>query len=242
MSPTEIATLHSPRTAVALLAGGTGTRMGAEVPKPLLPIMGHPLIHYSLRLFECLPGVCSIRVGIHPLHGQTLDKLLAPYPRRLYRGWVPGGATRALTALAVLEALSEDRPDMVLIHDAARPCVSMEDVMGLLDAMKDADGAFLACPPVDTLWTERGGEVSETVDRRGILCAQTPQVFLFDTILEAYRKGLADGFEGTDDASFVRRLGKKVLWAPGSRWNIKVTYPEDIPIAQALLTGVDPCA
>lgn len=242
MSPTEIATIPRPRTAVALLAGGTGTRMGGEVPKPLLPLMGHPLIHYSLRLFEAVPGVTSIRVGIHPLHGQTLDRLLAAYPRRNYRGWVPGGATRAHTALAVLEALAADRPDVVLLHDAARPCVTLEEVTGLLDALRFADGAFLACPPVDTLWHAEGGEVSETLDRRGVVCAQTPQAFRFETVLEAYRSGVAEGFEGTDDASFVRRIGKKVMWSPGSRWNIKITYPEDIPIAQAILTGVDPCA
>jgi 2-C-methyl-D-erythritol 4-phosphate cytidylyltransferase len=242
MSPTEIAVLPKHRTAVALLAGGTGTRMGGEVPKPLLPIMGHPMIHYSLRLFECLPGVTAIRVGIHPLHGQALDRLLAPYPRRSYRGWVQGGPTRAHTALAVLEALAEDKPDVVLIHDAARPCVTREEVLGLMDAMRDADGAFLGCPPVDTLWQSDGRDVSETVERRGVVCAQTPQAFPFEIALEAYRRGVAEDFAGTDDASFVRRLGKKVVWAPGSRWNIKVTYPEDIPIAQAILTGVDPCA
>ena len=242
MSPTEIAALLRPRTAVALLAGGTGTRMGGETPKPLLSIMGHPLIHYSLRLFEKIPGVMSIRVGIHPLHGQTLDRILAPYPRRHYRGWVPGGTTRAHTALAVLEALSQDDPDVVLIHDAARPCVNAEEVMGLLDALRFVDGAFLACPPVDTLWTTEDGVVSETLDRRGVVCAQTPQAFRFETVLEAYRRGVAEGFGGTDDASFVRRLGKKVTWSPGSRWNIKITYPEDIPIARALLAGVDPCA
>lgn len=242
MIPTEVAAIQRPRVGVALLAGGTGTRMGGEVPKPLLPIMGHPLIHYSLRLFECVSGVTSIRVGIHPLHAPALDRLLAPYPRRSYRGWVPGGATRARTALAVLEAFAEDPPEVILLHDAARPCVTVDDVVGLLNALGDADGAFLACPPVDTLWKVEEGAVSGTVDRRGVVCAQTPQAFRFETALEAYRRGVEEGFEGTDDASFVRRLGKKVVWAPGSRWNIKVTYPEDIPIAQAILTGVDPCA
>ena len=242
MGPTEVPSIPLKRVGVAILAGGTGSRMGGEVPKPLLPIMGHPLIHYSLRLFERVPGVGAIRVGIHPLHAPALDRLLAPYPRRAYRGWVPGGATRAQTALAVLEAFAQEPPEFVLLHDAARPCVTVEEVLGLLNALEGSDGAFLAAPPVDTLWKVEEGAVSDTVDRRGVVCAQTPQAFRYEVALEAYRRGVEEGFEGTDDASFVRRLGKKVVWAPGSRWNIKVTYPEDIAIAQAILTGVDPCA
>ena len=238
----EIATIPHSRICVALLAGGSGSRMGMDIPKPLIPIVGHPMIHYSLRVFEAIPRVHTVKVGINPLQGPVLDKILAPYPRRAYRGWVAGGPTRAHTALFTLRELASENPDIVLIHDAARPCLTEEDVLSLIDAVKGADGAFLARPCVDTLWRSSEGSVSEPVERRAVIGAQTPQAFPFKTVLDAYEKGIAEGFQGTDDASFVHRLGGKINWVTGSRWNFKVTYPEDLELARAILTGGSPCA
>jgi len=225
------------RVAAAVLAGGLGTRLGGDVPKPFLPVLGHPLIHYSLRLFESLPEVCAIRVAVPEVHGPALERILAAYPRRAYRGWTPGGATRARSALAALRSLDADRPDVVLVHDAARPLVTADEVRALLAALPGHDGAILASPPVDTLWSSENDKVREIVDRHGMVCAFTPQVFPFRELKDAIERGISEGFEGTDDASFVRRLGGEVAWVQGSRWNIKVTYPEDLALVEAILGG-----
>jgi 2-C-methyl-D-erythritol 4-phosphate cytidylyltransferase len=228
---------QSPRIAAALLAGGLGTRLGGDTLKPFLPVLGHPLIHYSLRLFESLTEVCAIRVAVPEMHGPALERLLAPYPRRAYRGWVPGGTTRARSALAVLRALEPDHPDVVLIHDAARPLVTAEEVRDLLRALSEKDGAFLASPPVDTLWKVEGDSARATVERAELVRAFTPQAFPYATIRLALERGIEEGFEGTDDASFVTRQGGRVAWVEGSRWNIKVTYPEDLALVEAILGG-----
>lgn len=225
------------RVAAAVLAGGLGTRLGGDVPKPFISVLGHPLIHYSLRLFESLPEVCAIRVAVPEVHGPALERLLAAYPRRAYRGWTPGGATRAHSALAALRALDVDRPDVILVHDAARPLVTAEEVRALLAALPGHDGAILASPPVDTLWSSEGDSVRQIVDRRGLVRAFTPQAFPFASLRDAIETGISEGFEGTDDASFVRRLGGDVAWVQGSRWNIKVTYPEDLALVEAILGG-----
>jgi 2-C-methyl-D-erythritol 4-phosphate cytidylyltransferase len=230
-----------PRVAAAVLAGGLGARLGGDVPKPFLPVLGHPLIHYSMKLFESLPEVCAIRVAVPEVHAATLERLLAPYPKRAYKGWTAGGATRAHSALAALKALDADRPDVVLVHDAARPLVTKEEVRALLAALPGKDGAILAAPPVDTMWRVEESDITDLVERRGTVRAFTPQAFPFATLREALEKGIDEGFEGTDDAAFVRRRGGTVAWVQGSRWNIKVTYPEDLVLVEAVLGG-DGCA
>lgn len=226
-----------PRVAVAVLAGGMGSRMGGGVLKPFITVFGHPLIHYSLKTFEGIPEVVCIKVAVPEVHGLTLEKLLAPYPRRAYKGWVPGGATRAESALLALRALEAERPDVVLIHDAARPLVREEEVRALLAALPGRDGVFLASPVVDTLWLAEGEEAAGVVDRTDLLRAFTPQAFPYALIRSAYEKGLEEGFEGTDDASYVRHAGGELGWVLGSRVNIKVTYPEDVALVEAILEG-----
>ncbi len=230
--------MHPPgRLGVAVLAGGMGTRLGGAAPKPLTPILGHPMIHYSLRVFEAIPEVSSIVVAIAETVGPLLDRALLPYPRRSYKGWVPGGPTRPESALAALRALEEEKPEVVLIHDAARPLLAEEDVRALLAALRGHDGAFLGAPAVDTLWQVEGQRAEGAMDRSRLVRAYTPQAFPFATVLEAYNRGLATGFHGTDDASFVRHCGGDVVWVRGYSWNIKVTYPEDVALVESILEG-----
>jgi 2-C-methyl-D-erythritol 4-phosphate cytidylyltransferase len=126
---------------------------------------------------------------------------------------------------------------VVLVHDAARPLVTADEVRALLAVLPGHDGAILASSPVDTLWSSEKDRVREVVDRRGMVRAFTPQAFPFAALKDAIERGISEGFEGTDDASFVRRLGGEVAWVQGSRWNIKVTYPEDLTLVEAILGG-----
>ena len=225
------------RVAVALLAGGSGVRLKSPVPKAFAPVAGLPLLMHSLLAFDSMPGIVSIRVALPPEEGPRLEEILCNVTLKAYKGWAPGGAERPDSALCALRALEPDAPDIVLIHDAARPIVDDAEVSELLKALESHDGAFLAAPTTDTLWRIRGSAAEEVVDRSMLVRAFTPQGFRYALIREAYEKGLAAGFRGTDDAAYARRLGADVVWVPGSPKNLKVTQPEDINLAEFHLGG-----
>lgn len=225
------------KVAVALLAGGSGIRFKSPVPKAFLEVASRPLIHHSLVAFDAMPEVASIRIAVPAGEGPRLEAALEALKLRAYGGWVTGGAERPDSALAALRALEADGPDLVLIHDAARPVVSAPEVRDLLKALESHDGAFLAAPAVDTLWRIHGDKAVGTVDRTGLVRALTPQAFRYPVIREAYERGVSEGFPGTDDASFASKAGADVVWVQGSPRNLKVTYPEDLALAERLLRG-----
>ncbi len=229
------------RVSVAVLAGGMGVRAGGNLPKPFRAVLGKPLILHALEAFDAMPEVLTLRVAVPAEHRSTLHEIMALHPLRAYRGCVQGGITRARSALAVLRALEEDRPDVVLVHDAARPIVSAEETRALLEALPGHQGAILAASAVDTLWrVSEDGRLEEVAERRSLVRALTPQAFPYEVLREAYERGVEEGFEGTDDASYVRHAGGDVVWVAGTSKNIKVTYEEDFALLEALLLGGRP--
>lgn len=231
----------SPRVVVAVLGGGSGERFGASVPKAFAELLGRPLILHSLIAFDAMAEVVSIRAAIPPAFGGQLESAAAAAGLRSFKGFVPGGMERPNSALAVLRALEADQPDVVLIHDAARPLVDPSEVRSLLAALGGHGGALLAAPPVDTLWRVLGRDVEETVNRHSLVRALTPQAFPYRVIRDAYESGILDGYKGTDDASFAWQYGASVVWVPGSSRNIKVTHPEDLALAETLLRQREGC-
>jgi 2-C-methyl-D-erythritol 4-phosphate cytidylyltransferase/2-C-methyl-D-erythritol 2,4-cyclodiphosphate synthase len=137
--------------------------------------------------------------------------------------------------LAGLEALVESAPDIVLVHDAARPCIPDGTIDALLAALQTHDGAIPAVPVADTLKRVTDGTITETLPRAGLWRAQTPQAFRFDTLLAAHRA--AGGARVTDDAALLEQAGHRVAVVAGSEDNIKLTYPEDVPRLERILTG-----
>jgi 2-C-methyl-D-erythritol 4-phosphate cytidylyltransferase len=135
---------------------------------------------------------------------------------------------------SVFEALREIDADTVLVHDAARPLVAPEVVRDLVQSLEDWDGAVVAVPVDETIKRVVGGEISETVDRTDLWQAQTPQGFRTSILRDAHERARKDGFLATDDASLLERYGGRVRVVRGSRTNIKVTYPEDFALAEAL--------
>jgi 2-C-methyl-D-erythritol 4-phosphate cytidylyltransferase/2-C-methyl-D-erythritol 2,4-cyclodiphosphate synthase len=125
-----------------------------------------------------------------------------------------------------------------LIHDAARPCLSAELLARIVEALRSNDAVVPVIPAVDTLAVNYGGVVDAIVDRANIACVQTPQAFEKQLALRAHRKAFADGLESSDDGSLVLALGGKVTTVPGDRANIKVTYAEDIAIAEEILSNM----
>jgi len=147
---------------------------------------------------------------------------------------VPGAATRAGSVLAGLEALESDAPDVVLIHDAARPFVTPALISAIVAALEGAPGALLALPVVDALWREEEGAAQEPVAREALWRAQTPQGFRFAEILAAHR---AHSGEAADDVAVAREAGLEVRLVAGSESNFKITTAADLDRARALMEG-----
>ena len=216
------------KVAALIVAAGSGSRHGGELPKQYQLLGSQPMLRHSVETFCRHPSIDSVRVvigaGHHELYRAAVGNL-APEPP------VKGGATRQESVRRGLEALASDAPDLVLIHDAARPLVG-DDVIGrVLSALADADAVVAALPVVDTLRREGGG----IVDREGLWQVQTPQGFRFDRILAAHRAAADD--LATDDAGLAERAGIRITLVEGSMSNLKVTRSGDLRTAEAFLAA-----
>jgi 2-C-methyl-D-erythritol 4-phosphate cytidylyltransferase/2-C-methyl-D-erythritol 2,4-cyclodiphosphate synthase len=217
--------------AALLMAAGTGQRFGAPVPKQYLPLLGRPVIRHAAEALlrdglvdRLLPVVAA---GEEAQVAALLAGLPAMPP-------VAGGATRAASVRAGLEALAADPPAMVLVHDAARPVIPPGTIAALRDALAQAPGAIPAQPVTDTLKRGAEGRILQTVPREGLFRAQTPQAFRFDALLAAHRAGDSTA---TDDAALLEAAGLPVALVPGGEQNIKITWPEDLMRVQATLSN-----
>jgi 2-C-methyl-D-erythritol 4-phosphate cytidylyltransferase/2-C-methyl-D-erythritol 2,4-cyclodiphosphate synthase len=206
------------RIAAILVAAGSGTRFGAEMPKQFLTIAGKPVIRHAA---EALAAHVSL---LQPVgDAEPIEAALHGVPGCL--PVIAGGATRQDSVRAGLDALEPYAPDIVLVHDAARPVIPAGTIPALLAALKESPGAIPGAPVADTLKRVERGIITETVPRAGLFRAQTPQAFRFPALLAAHRSGLTGA---TDDASLLEAAGESVEVVPGSDDNIKLTYPEDL--------------
>ncbi|MDI3306967.1 MAG: bifunctional 2-C-methyl-D-erythritol 4-phosphate cytidylyltransferase/2-C-methyl-D-erythritol 2,4-cyclodiphosphate synthase [Acetobacteraceae bacterium] len=221
------------RTAALLVAAGRGSRFGAERPKQYLPLLGRPVLRHAAEalladgLVQVIQPVCA--AGEEQQVAALLEGLPALPP-------VPGGAQRQDSVRAGLEALArqDPPPEIVLVHDAARPLVPRGTVARLLAALREAPGAIPAQPVADTLKRGEAGRIAATVPRAGLFRAQTPQAFRFPVLLEAHR---ASREEATDDAQLLEAAGQPVALVEGSETNVKITFPEDLDRVAAMLTA-----
>jgi 2-C-methyl-D-erythritol 4-phosphate cytidylyltransferase / 2-C-methyl-D-erythritol 2,4-cyclodiphosphate synthase len=214
------------RIAAILVAAGSGSRFGAETPKQFLALAGKPVIRHAA---EALAAHVSL---LQPVgDAEPIEAALRGLPGCL--PVIPGGATRQDSVRAGLEALAPHHPDIVLVHDAARPIIPAGTIPALLAALKESPGAIPAAPVADTLKRVERGIITETVPRAGLFRAQTPQAFRFQTLLAAHRSGLTGA---TDDASLLEAAGESVEVVPGSDDNIKLTYPEDLVRLERIMT------
>ena len=222
--------------AAVIVAAGRGVRAGAHMPKQFRPIGGAPMIRRSLQMLVEHPEVGAIQPVIHPedvalfqASAAELD-VLSP---------VFGGATRQASVRAGLEALAVCMPDIVLIHDAARPFASAGLVSRAILAAEKTGAAIPALPVTDTVKTvDSEGLVGKTIDRNTLRLIQTPQSFAYPALLDAHRRAAAQGREDfTDDAALAEWSGMKVSVFAGEPGNIKITEPEDFARAEALQTS-----
>jgi 2-C-methyl-D-erythritol 4-phosphate cytidylyltransferase len=220
--------------AVALIAAaGRGRRMGAERPKVFLPLNGAPLLGHTLRKFEDCPAITEILPLVPEEEVQFCTELVRESGFKKIPRVLAGGPERQDSVYIGLQAASG--ADFVLIHDGARPFVSRTLIEELLREAERWGAVVAALPVADTLKeVSAAGEIVQTLDRSRFWVMQTPQGFRYDLIVRAHAQAREDGFLGTDDAALVERMGIPVRVFPGSRFNIKITTPEDLILAEAL--------
>jgi 2-C-methyl-D-erythritol 4-phosphate cytidylyltransferase len=208
------------KRSVILLAGGEGSRLGTK--KQYIPLGGKPLYMHSLeRVLDLFEEVILV------LPEEDLQKVKVPPKVKK----VAGGKERQDS---VLEGILEAEGDIVIIHDCARPFASRELFLKVSE-LGDFEGKICALPVRDTLKQVSEGMVIKTIDRTGLWHSQTPQAFLRKVLLECHFRARSEGFFATDDAMLLERYGYRVGVVMGEPTNIKITYPEDIALAQRLL-------
>ncbi|HEY5789294.1 MAG TPA: 2-C-methyl-D-erythritol 4-phosphate cytidylyltransferase [Gammaproteobacteria bacterium] len=222
----------APRHWLVIPAAGSGRRIGGPVPKQYLELAGQPLLAHTLRCFVGHPALAGIVVVLAA--GDSGWEALDPALRAAV-GTVPGGAERSDSVAAGLAALADRAAadDWVLVHDAARPCLRRDDLDRLLATLADDPvGGILAVPVRDTMKrADAGGGIAATVARDALWHAQTPQMFRYGLLREALARAAADGVAVTDEAQAVERLGRVPRLVAGHADNLKITRPEDLPLA-----------
>ena len=225
--------MTAPRTFVLIVAAGSGQRFGGALPKQYQGLAGKRLLRHCLETFAAHPGITGIQVAINPDHRGLYDQATRGLPHLLAP--IPGGASRQDSVLNGLEHLAGHKPDLVLIHDAARPLVDAGIITRTIEALGKHHAVLVAVPVFDTIKREKNGHVGDTVDRRDLWRAQTPQAFQFQDILAAHRRFA--GRELTDDAALAEAAGIPVMFVQGSERNFKVTTQEDMERAERMIGG-----
>ena len=221
------------KTDVLIMAAGSGDRFGGE-PKQFLPLRNKPVIVWAIESFCDHPDVGGITVVAEPGREREIGELLESYSVEEIEEIVPGGETRQDSVRRGLEALRSTSVT-VLVHDAARPCLSGVLLQRILDALCGVDAVVPALPAVDTLIREKSNRLDAVVDRTGVSGVQTPQGFRTELLRRAHANAEAKGIVSSDDGSLVLAMGEPVSTVPGERTNIKITFEEDMAIAEAIL-------
>jgi 2-C-methyl-D-erythritol 4-phosphate cytidylyltransferase len=220
-----------------VLGGGTGTRFGASLPKQLLTLNGKTLVEHCVAAFAASPGIDEILLVMPPAYHDEAKRLVGSEVSAI----ITGGATRSdsvRNALAHIGARYDQAETGVLIHDAARPLVTKQIIADCVQALREHDAIGTAVPTSDTILAVANGVIAHVPPRETLYRAQTPQCFRLETITRAHALAAADpAFTPTDDCGVVLRYlpGTPVHIVPGSETNLKVTYPTDLAVAEALL-------
>ena len=224
-----------PSVTAIIPAAGVGSRMNAEHPKQYLSLAGKPILSHTVELLLSHPQITKVIVALSPedRYFNQLDIAAHPDVTR-----VEGGKERADSVLNALNSMKDN--SWALVHDAARPCVPLDDISSLLSVMSrdDVVGGILATPVRDTMkraHTDNKACVSHTESRENLWHALTPQLFPNVLLQRALSKALSEGVAVTDEASAIEYVGENVALIDASPINIKITHPADLPLAEFYL-------
>ena len=218
---------------VIIPAAGQGKRMKAGKNKQFIELNEIPIIIHTLKVFEEHTQCSGIILVINEAEKADFQYLIEKYRIQKVHQFVLGGTERQYSVYNGLKAVKDD--ELVLVHDGARPFVTQKRIENLVEKAVDTGAAILAVPVKDTIKKVEEGIVSETVERSTLWSVQTPQAFQIKLLLEAHDKARNEGYLGTDDASLLERVGRPVSIVTGDYTNIKITTPEDLYIAEAIL-------
>jgi 2-C-methyl-D-erythritol 4-phosphate cytidylyltransferase len=215
-----------------IVAGGSGKRMGAEVPKQFLELGGRPLLMHTIERFKQFDNTIEIITVLPENQIRNWMDLQEKYSFSIDQTMVKGGKTRFHSVRNGLEFI--ETPGLIAIHDGVRPFVSRDTIKRCFDAAERLGNAIPVIPPSDALRLISNDE-SSPLNRLQVRLVQTPQVFNTDLIIKAYKQEYMPEF--TDDASVLERMGVHINLVEGNRENIKITNPEDMLISNAFIAG-----
>jgi 2-C-methyl-D-erythritol 4-phosphate cytidylyltransferase len=221
-------------------AAGSGSRFGGQIPKQFIEIAGAPIIIHTLRKFDECEDIGAIVVALRREEIERFERALRAHKIRKPVRLADGGAERSDSILNALESASEFRPEIVAVHDAVRPFVTPERISAVIARAREIGAAILAMPATDTIKEVDDGLIRRTLDRRRVWRAQTPQAFRYDLLMRANEEARAADLppaQATDDSFLVERLGAPVAVVEGMANNIKITTPEDLALAEKLLSA-----
>ncbi len=221
------------KTAAIIVAGGTGSRMGLDIPKQYITLGKKEIIFYTVETFASCDFIDKIIIVCHADYLNHCKELFAHMDKVLY---ATGGSTRQESVLSGLE-LAEDCK-YVMVHDAVRCFVSKDEITNLYHTLLERGSCTLAVRVKDTIKAaDKDNLVISTIPRHNLWQIQTPQAFLTSELIEAHKYAKKVGFQATDDCSVIENVNKPIILVEGRYENIKITTPSDLEIAKVYLKG-----
>lgn len=222
---------------VILPAAGMGKRMGAGKNKLFIELQGIPVFIHTLRIFDEDQQCEAIIMSVNPDDIEEMNRLIKEYGIDKKVTFVSGGSERQYSVYNALQTITT-ADGIVLVHDAARPFIHKDLITELVESALRHGASVVAVPVKDTIKKVENGIVIETVERSSLWAVQTPQAFRIPLLLNAHQFAVGTNFLGTDDASLIEYLGEKVAIVKGDYNNIKLTTPEDLYFANAILSEI----
>jgi 2-C-methyl-D-erythritol 4-phosphate cytidylyltransferase len=224
------------RASAIIVAAGSGVRLGHSEPKAFVELGAFPLLYYSMRTMRDVADVIEIVVAIPPGRQAQARSAATRAGLRVPVKLIEGGAQRQDSVRIALSLVSADSA-VVVVHDAARPFAPAALFTACIDAAARNGGAIAAIPVADTLKETADNLITATRPRNGLYAAQTPQAFRRDLLAAAHSHAITHGLPATDDAFLLEQLGNPVEIVAGSSLNFKITTPEDLRMARALIAS-----
>ncbi len=222
-----------------IAAAGMGARMASDRPKQFLLLAGTPIIFHTLKPFEQCDSIQEVIVVLPPEESAAFLALAGKHGLRKLSRVVAGGTTRADSVKRGLNAIRSASAGIVAVHDGVRPFVTAKQIDSVVAAAEANGAAILVAPVTDTIKQVSGDSVVKTLERQELRRALTPQCFRYDLLRKAYEQADVNDPALTDESALVERIGARVTTVTGNASNIKITTPEDLLLAEALLNTDD---